>query len=62
MEETRKEETTTCNKELIADQGVDVTIKSITDASCSQPQKGVATNIPSKPTTSTWIKFDVIGK
>ena len=64
MEETKKEETTTCNKELIvADQGVDDAItKSITDASCSQPQIGVATNIPSKTTTPTWIKFDVIGK
>ena len=63
MEETRKEETTTCNKELIvADQRVDATTKSITDASCSQLQKGVATNIPSKPTPSTWIKFEVIEK
>ena len=53
MEETRKEEMTTCNKELIADQGVDSITKSITDASCSQPQTSVATNIPSKPTNLT---------
>ena len=33
MEETRKEEMTICNKELMADQGVDATTKSITDAS-----------------------------
>ena len=63
MEETRKEEMTACNKELMADQGVDDAItKSITNASCSQPQTSVATNIPSKPTPSTWIKFEVIGK
>ena len=61
-EETRKEETTTCNKELIvADQGVDAATKKNTEASCSKPQAGVATNIPSKPTPSTWLKFDVIG-
>ena len=50
MEEPRKEETTACNKELMADQGVDDAItKSITNASCSKPQVGVTTNIPSKP-------------
>ena len=39
MEETRKEEkTTACNKELMADQADDAITKSITDASCSQPQ------------------------
>ena len=55
--------TTACNKELMADQGVDDAItKSITDASCSQPQTSVATNIPSTPTPSTWVKFEVIGK
>ena len=27
-----------------------------------QPQTGIATNIPSKSTTSTWMKFDIMGK
>ena len=61
-EETRKEETPTCNKELMADQGMDAITKNIIAASCSQPQAGVVTNIPRKPTPSTWVKFEVIGK
>ena len=62
MEETRKEETTTCNKELMADQRVNAATKKNPEASCSEPQAGVATNIPSNPTPSTWMKFDVIEK
>ena len=61
-EETRKEETPTCNKELMADQGMDAITKNIIAASCSQQQAGVVTNIPRKPTPSTWVKFEVIGK
>ena len=57
----QKEEMTTCNKKLVADQGVDSITKNIIDAPCSQPQAGVANNIPSKPTPSTWVKFEVIG-
>ena len=62
MEGTSEEKTTTRSKDITTDQRVDIATKSVTDASCSQPQKGVSTNEPRKPTPSTWVKFDVIGK
>ena len=52
---------TTCSKEAIVDQRAD-TAKKDTEVSTPQQRIGDATNIESKSSTSTWIKFDIVGK